>query len=150
MEQIVYRPYGYCRFLAWLFICLAIVICLLSYYFIPSALVMLIPVFFLSRAGKVIIIVDKSGIQLLNEKTCPSRYLSWDQLTYYQLTSNLRGHDLILLSANPISPGMAKVYTNRGYLSTRLWYDGVLVIPLYSMENSDTFRKFIYQMVQQR
>lgn len=150
MEQIVYRPYGYCRFLGWLFICLAIVICLLSYYFLLPALVLLIPIFFLFRAGRITITADQSGIQVLHERTDPNRYLSWTQLMYYHLTNNLRGHDVILLSANPLSPSMAKVYANRVYLSARLWYDGVLVIPLYSMGNSDTIRKFIYQMVQQR
>jgi hypothetical protein len=89
MEQIIYRPYGSYRFLAWVFICIALILCLLSYYFILPALLLLIPAFFLFRAGKVMIIADKSGIQLLNEKTSSHRYLPWDQLKCYQLTNLL-------------------------------------------------------------
>lgn len=150
MEQIIYRPYGSYRFLAWVFICLAIIICLLSYYFILPALFLLIPAFFLFRAGKVMIIADKSGIQLLNEKTSSHRDLPWDQLKCYQLTNNMRGHDVILLSPFPLPPSLAKRYANIGYCSTRLWFDSILIIPLFSAGNSDTLRKFIYQMTELR
>jgi hypothetical protein len=150
MEQIIYRPYGSYRFLAWVFICLAIIIFLLSYYFILPALFLLIPAFFLFRAGKVIIIADKSGIQLFNEKTSSHRCLTWEQLKCYQLTNNMRGHDVILLSSVPLPTRLAKRYANIGYYSTRLWFDSILIIPLFCAENSDTLRKFIYQMTELR
>ena len=150
MEQVIYRPYGSYRFLAWVFICLAIIIFLLSYYFILPALLPLIPAFFLFRAGKVMIIADKSGIQLLNEKTSSHRYLPWDQLKCYQLTNNLRGYDVILLSTVPLPKTLSKKYANLSGFSTRLWFDGILIIPLFSMGNSDMIRKFIYQMTELR
>lgn len=150
MEQIVHRPYGSYRFLAWVFICLAFILCLLSYYFILPALLLLIPAFFLFRAGKVMIIADKSGIQLLNEKTSSHRYLPWDQLKCYQLTNNLRGYDVILLSTVPLPKALSKKYANLSGFSTRLWFDGILIIPLFSMGNSDMIRKFIYQMTELR
>ena len=150
MEQIIYRPYGSYRFLAWMFICLTLILCLLSYYFILPALLLLIPTFFLFRAGKVMIILDKSGVRLLNEKTSPDRYISWKQLKCYQLTNNMRGYDVILLSSAPIPPSLAKKYANIGYYSTRLWFDSILIIPLFSAGNSDTVRKFIYQMTELR
>ena len=150
MEPIVYRPYGFYRLLAWLVISLAIVICLLSYYFILPALFLLIPAFFLFRAGKVMIIADKTGIQLLNEKTCSHRYLPWDQLKCYQMTNNMRGHDVILLSTVPLPPSLAKRYANIGYYSTRLWVDNVLIIPLFSAGNTDIIRKFVYQMAEHK
>ena len=150
MEQIIYRPYGSYRFLAWVFICLALILCLFSYYFILPALLLLIPAFFLFRAGKVMIIADKSGIQLLNEKTSSHRYLPWDQLKCYQLTNNLRGYDVILLSTVPLPKALSKKYANLSGFSTRLWFDGILIIPLFSMGNSDMIRKFIYQMTELR
>ena len=150
MEQIVYRPYGSYRFLALVLICLAIIIFFLSYYFILPALLPLIPAFFLFRAGKVMIIADKSGIQLLNEKTSSHRYLPWDQLKCYQLTNNLRGYDVILLSTVPLPKTLSKKYANLSGFSTRLWFDGILIIPLFSMGNSDMIRKFIYQMTELR
>ena len=96
------------------------------------------------------IIADKSGIQLLNEKTSSHRYLPWDQLKCYQLTNNLRGYDVILLSAVPLPKTLSKKYANLSGFSTRLWFDGILIIPLFSMGNSDMIRKFIYQMTELR
>ena len=145
MEQITYRPYGYYRIFAWLHLGLAVVLCFISYYFILPGLLLLIPVFFLFRAGKVIIIADNAGVRLLNEKSCADRFLPWEQLGFYQLTNNLRGHDVILLSAEPLSPSTVRKYAIKSMHSTNLWFDGVLVIPLFALGNDDTLRKFIYQ-----
>jgi len=147
MEQIVYRPYGSYRFLAWVFICLALILCLLSYYFILPALLLLIPAFFLFRASKVTIIIEESGIRLLQEKTSPDRYISWDHLKFYRLDNTQRGQDVILLSSSPLPPVLAKRYVSRHSLSFKLWFDGVLVIPLNSTQTSESVRKFICKTV---
>lgn len=150
MEQIVYRPYRSNCFLALLFIFLAIIFCILSYYFILPALLLLIPAFFLFRSSKVTIIIDESGIRLLQEKTSPDRYISWDQLMFYRLDNTPRGHDVILLSAAPLAPTLAKKYAARQALSTRLWFDGILIVPLDPWQNTNTVRKLIYQLVENK
>ena len=147
MEEIVYRPFGFYRFLGLLLVGIAVFISLLSVYFILPGLLMLIPVFSLFRVSKVTVIASETGIRILHEKTCPDRYVPWDQLKSYQLNNSPRGQDVILLSSVPLPPMLAKKYAARVYLPPKLWFDGILVIPLNSTQKSDSLRKFIYQMV---
>ena len=145
MTQFVYKPFGFYQFLGWLLIGIAVFICLLSYYFILPGLLLLIPAYFSFQAGKVTLLIDDVGIRLIREKSNPDRFIPWEQLRAYRLDSTIRGQDVILLSPVPLPPTSAKWYDNQACYPSRLWFSGILVIPLYSLQNTDSMRKFIYQ-----
>ena len=145
MEPIVYKPFRYCAFVGWLLIGIAAFVCLWSVFFVISAPLLIIPGILLLRKSKVTVILDDSGVRLLNEKNSPDRLIPWEDLPCYRLDNDIHGYDLLLLSRVPIPPKVAKSFAWIPRFSTKLWYNGVLVCPLYCVGNADAVRKFAWQ-----
>lgn len=143
MEPIIYRPYCGYRFAGWALIALVITLCFV--YLVFPSLIFVIPGILLIRYGKLTVILDDTGVRLLHEKSCPDRLIPWEQLSCYRLDNTPRGHDVLILSPIPMPPEVARRFAWRPNFSRKLWCDGVLVIPLSGMGNTEAVRKFAYQ-----
>ena len=146
MESLIYKPFGIYCFWGYLLIGVSIVFCILSVFFILPAILMLGLGLFFLRAGRITVFIDDAGVHLQNEMTSPKRSIPWEELQAYQLRSDPSGHDILLLSPAPIPADAAKYLIERQYLSAKLWFDGVLVLPLSGKGNREAVRKFAYQM----
>lgn len=145
MEPIIYKPFCGYRGLGWTLIIVTFIFCLLSVIFFIPALLLLLLALFMLRASTVTVVLDDAGVRILHEKTCRDRFIPWEELRAYRLDSDPRGHDILILSPTPIPAEAAKWLISRRYLSTKLWFDGVLVLPLSGMESTEAVRKFAYQ-----
>lgn len=146
METIVYKPFAIYRFFGWLMIVLAVVLICTLHFIALFALPFPITfaVLFL-HWGKVTVILGEEGIRLQHESTAPERFIPWEQLQYYRLDNNLRGLDVLILSSSAVTPEKAKTVIQSSEFSHRLWFDGVLVIPLHFSQKQDAVRKLAYQ-----
>lgn len=146
MEPIVYKPFAIYRFFGWMMIVLAVIlICTLHFialFALPFPITL--AVFFL-HWGKVTVILGEEGIRLQHESTAPERFIPWEQLQYYRMDNNLRGLDVLILSSSAVTPDRAKTAIRSSDFSHRLWFDGVLVIPLHFSQKQDAVRKLAYQ-----
>ena len=145
MEPIIYKPYTGYRITSWALIVFIFVGFLISHFIILPTLVLLPFIILLRLLSRVTLILDDNGIDLRHEFNGKDRFVPWDQLPYYRLDNNTRGTEVILLSPTPINPKVARRFAFRSSFSTRIWYNGVMVIPLSFWGNTDSIRNFIYQ-----
>ena len=145
MDPIVYKPFRFYALTGWMFIGFAVLITLWSWFFVVAAPFLVIPALLLFRKNKVTVMLYDQGIRLLGEQTSGDRWIPWEDLPCCRLDHDLHGHDMLLLSLVPMPPKIARRFKVYSWFSTRLWYDGVLILPLYSVGNADAIRKFVRQ-----
>ena len=145
MEPIIYKPFGAHRLIVWVLVVISLVPCFFSLIFILSAPLLLVLAFLIWKASKVTVMLDDAGARILHEKTCVDRFVPWEALQAYRLDNDLRGRDILVLSPTPMPEEAARWLINRRYLSAKLWFDGVLVLPLSGIGNAEAVRKLAYQ-----
>ena len=156
MEPIVYRPFRSYRIIGifistfgLFFIILAILNILL---WKSLVLLLLVPVYlafsvYLFYMSKVTVVATDTGLQIDDPKGKKSHFTAWNELKAFHMGNSWRGHEFLVLSSEPISSKDAKRIINPSSISTKLYYDGCIVIPVDPLQNNHAIFKFTQQRI---
>ena len=158
MEKIIYKPFRtywivgilMCIFSTFLLVCAGVTLYICWYYALFLLLVTAVCFTFgihLFRAAKVTVVLDDTGLQLNHPKTS-NKYIPWNNFKVFRLDNNLRGHDFVVLSPIRLTPNASRTLVNHSSFSTKLYYDGIVVIPMDPIQNTDAIIKFARQKVE--